>query len=111
MRRRCSSPGSAKAVASRRLRWPLASPIQRARKPASSDVERLLDALDRPPLLGERAGERLAVVEEDVDPDARVGAADPRHVAERAARGLQRVVAVDPGRAGLVEEEVREDVR
>ena len=62
-------------------------------------AERRFDLLDAPPMLGERGGERLAVVEEDVDPDARVGAADARHVAQRAARGLQRVVAVDAGRS------------
>ena len=55
--------------------------------------------------------EGLAVVEEDVDPDPRVGAADARHVRQRAARGLERVVPVDPRRARLVEEDVREDVR
>ena len=36
---------------------------------------------------------------------------DARHVAERAARGGERVVAVDPRRARLVQEHVRERVR
>ena len=49
--------------------------------------ERRLDLLDAAAVLGERGGERLAVVEEDVDPDARVRAGDARHVAQRAAGG------------------------
>ena len=36
---------------------------------------------------------------------------DARHVAQRAAGRLKRVVAVDAGRAGLVEQDVRERVR
>ena len=62
-------------------------------------------------MLGERGGERLAVVEEDVDPDARVRAGDARHVAQRAARRGERLVALDAGAAGLVDEHVRERVR
>ncbi len=73
--------------------------------------ERLLDLLEQPALLGERGPERLAVVEEDVDPDPRVRAADARHVPERAARRLQWVVPVDPRGARLVEEDVRQHVR
>ena len=48
-----------------------------------------------PAVLVRRGQQRLAVVEEDVDPDARVRAGDARHVAERAADGRERVVAVD----------------
>ena len=73
--------------------------------------EGALDLLERTALLGEREAQRLAVVEEDVDPDPRVRAGDPRHVAQRAARRLERVVPVDPRRARLVEEHVREHVR
>ena len=111
VRTRCRVPGSTKAVSRRRRRWALASPIQRARKPASPPASACLDLLEQPALLGERRPERLAVVEEDVDPDPRVGAADARHVPERAARCLQRVVPVDPCGARLVEEDVREHVR
>ena len=59
-----------------RRRLPPASPIQRARKPASPRCERRLELLDPAPVLGERGGERLAVLEEDVDPDPRVRAGD-----------------------------------
>ena len=111
VRTRCRVPGSTNAVSSRRRRWLLASPIQRARKPASPPASACLDLLEQPALLGERRPERLAVVEEDVDPDPRVRAADARHVPERAARRLQRVVPVDACGARLVEEDVREHVR
>ena len=73
--------------------------------------ERPLELLDPAAVLAERRDDRLAVVEEDVDPDARIGAGDPRHVAQRAAGRLERVVTVDAGRAGLVEQDVRERVR
>ena len=73
--------------------------------------ERGLELLDPAPVLAERGHDRVAVVEEDVDPDARVRAGDARHVAQRAARRLQRIVAVDARRAGLVEQHVGERVR
>jgi len=62
-------------------------------------------------VLTERLAKRARVVEEDVDPDPRVRAGDPRHVAQRPARGGERLVAVDPRRSGLVDEHVRERVR
>ena len=62
-------------------------------------------------MLGERLGELGAVVEEDVHPDARVRAGDARHVAQRAARGGERVVPLDPPGAGLVDEQVGEGMR
>ena len=73
--------------------------------------ERLLELLDPAPVLGERVSQRLRVVEEDVDPDARVGAGDAGHVAERAAGGQERVVPLDFRRTGLVDEQVGERVR
>ena len=109
-RSRCSAPGSGNADSSSRRRLPVASPIQRARKPASPARERGLDLLDPPPVLGERRGERLPVLEEDVDPDPRVRTGDPRHVAERSPGGGERVVPLEPGRARLVEQDVRERV-
>ena len=60
--------------------------------------ERGLELLDAAPVLGERRGERGAVLEEDVDPDARVRARDAGHVAQRAAGRGERVVALDPCR-------------
>jgi hypothetical protein len=62
-------------------------------------------------VLGEPGVQGLAVVEEDVDPDAGVRPGHAGHVAERAADGRERVVPVDAARAGLVDEQVREDVR
>ena len=62
-------------------------------------------------MLAQHARERLAVVEEDVDPDARVRAGHARHVAERAADRRERVVPVDARLAGLHDEQVRERVR
>ena len=62
-------------------------------------------------MLAQHARERLAVVEEDVDPDARVRAGHARHVAERAADRRERVVAVDARLAGLHDEQVGEHVR
>src|SRR5256885_3811797 len=50
---------------------------------------------DAPPMLRESSGKRLGVVEEDVDPDARVGARNARHVPQGSARGGQRLVPVD----------------
>ncbi len=109
-RSRCSAPASSYAVSRMRRRLPLglADP---AREVAGVPLrERSLELLDAAPVLGERRGERLAVLEEDVDPDARVGARDPRHVAERAPRRRQRIVAVDTRRARVVQEDVREGV-
>ena len=59
----------------------------RLRDPAREEAgvafgERALDLLDAATMLGERAPERLGVVEEDVDPDPWVRAGDTRHVAE-----------------------------
>ena len=62
-------------------------------------------------MLGELAADALGVVEEDVDPDARVRARDPRHVAQGAAGVRERLVALDARRAGLVRDDVREHVR
>ena len=62
-------------------------------------------------VLGERAADRVGVVEEDVDPDARVRARDARHVAQRAAGVRERLVPLDARRAGLVRDDVREHVR
>ena len=88
-----------------------ASPIQRARKPASPCSSAALDLLDPPPVLLERRADRVGVVEVDVDPDARVRAGDARHVAQRAAGVRERLVALDPRGAGLVRDDVREHVR
>ena len=60
--------------------------------------ERGLELLDAAAVLGERGCERVAVVEEDVDPDPRVRAGDARHVAQRASGRRERVVAVDRAR-------------
>ena len=59
----------------------------------------------------ERVEERAPVVEEDVDPDRRVGAGDACHVAQRPTRGRKRIVSVDPLLACLVRDEVGERVR
>ena len=70
------------------------------------------EPLDQPPVFGQRSAEGGAVLEEDVHPDARIGARDTRHLAERGTRGGgQGVVPVDPSRAGLVDDCVREGVR
>ena len=74
-------------------------------------LERRLDLLDPAPVLGERGRERDAVLEEDVDPDPRVRAGDPRHVPERAAGRRERLVPLDARAAGVVQEHVRERVR
>jgi hypothetical protein len=62
-------------------------------------------------VLGQRVPERVGVVEEDVDPDARVRACDARHVAERPSRGRERLVPVDARRARLVQQQVRQRMR
>ena len=59
-------------------------------------LERGFNLLDQAPLLRERSADRTGVVEEDVDPDARVRARDARHVAEQRAAGVrERLVPVD----------------
>ena len=63
------------------------------------------------PVLAERLAERGRVLEEDVDPDARVRARDAGHVAERASGGGERLVALDALGARVVQEQVRERVR
>ena len=111
-RTRCSAPAS--GVGAARASGGgcrAASPIQRARKPASLAVERGLDLLDPAAVLGERLADRGRVVEEDVDPDPRVRAGDAGHVAQRAAGVRERLVALDARRARLVDEHVREHVR
>ncbi len=62
-------------------------------------------------MLGEPGPHGVGVVEEDVDPHARVRPGDPRHVSERAACVRERLVALDPRRTGLVDDDVREHVR
>ena len=74
-------------------------------------AQRALDLLDAASVLGERSRERLRIVEEDVDPDTRVRAGDPRHVAQRPAGRSERLVPVDARRARLVQQQVRERVR
>src|SRR6476646_10506289 len=65
-------------------------------------LQRRLHLLDAPAVLRERAADRLCIVEEDVDPDARVRARDARHVAQRAAGMRERLVTLDARFAGLV---------
>ena len=74
-------------------------------------LERVDDVVQAAAVLVGRGQQGLAVVEEDVDPDARVRAGHARHVAERAAGGRQRVVAVDGAGPGLRGEQVRDNVR
>ena len=59
---RCSSPGSGYSRSSIRRRFADASPIQRARKPASPLLERRLDLLDPAAVLGERARGRASAL-------------------------------------------------
>ena len=73
--------------------------------------QRRLELLDTAAMLNQHGAERLAVVEEDVDPDARVRARDPRHVAERAAGRSERIVTLDARRARLVQQDVGQSVR
>ncbi len=72
-----------------------ASPIQRARKPASpcSSAASTCSIRRRCSASASRIASR--VVEEDVDPDARVRAGDAGHVAQRAAGVRERLVALD----------------
>ncbi len=74
-------------------------------------LERGLELLDAAAVLGEGGGERVRVLEEDVDPDARVRAGHAGHVPQRTARRAQRLVAVHSRGADLVQEQVRERVR
>src|SRR4051794_41919713 len=74
-------------------------------------LERSLDLLDTAPVLGQRAADRAGVVEEDVDPDARVRAGDPRHVAQRPAGVRERLVPLDTRLTCLGRDDVREAVR
>ena len=78
---------------------------------AVAAAERGLDLLDPPAVLGEACADCVGIVEEHVDPHARVGARDSRHVAERAAGVRERLVPLDSGGAGLVDDDVREHVR
>ncbi len=80
-------------------------------EPRVAARERVFELLDAAAVLGERGGQRVAVLEEDVDPDTRVRARDAGHVAKRPACGGERIVPVDSRRAGLVQEDVRERVR
>ena len=73
--------------------------------------QRGFELLDAATVLRQGLGHRVPVLEEDVDPDPRVGAGHAGHVAQRAAGGCERLVALDPHRAGLVEEDVGERVR
>ena len=83
-----------------------------ARQPARvAAPERLLELLDPAAVLAERRPELVGVLEEDVDPDARVRAGHPRHVAQRPAGRGQRLVAVDAHGAGVVQDDVGEGVR
>ena len=84
--RRCEHPAPIAAC--------LADPTRD--EPCVPVAQRGLELLDPAPMLSERGEDGLLVVEEDVDPDPRVRAGDPRHVAQRAAGGMERVVAVDP---------------
>src|SRR5215207_1661431 len=68
-------------------------------------LEGALELFDPTPVLGERGAHRLGVLEEDVDPDARVRARDPSHLAERAASGCERFVPVYAHSARLIEDE------
>src|SRR4051794_28092098 len=64
-------------------------------------LERRLDLLDSAAVLRERGADRLGVVEVDVDPDARIGARDARHVSERPTCMRERLVALDARGARL----------
>jgi hypothetical protein len=62
-------------------------------------------------VLGERRTKRRGVLDEDVDPDARVRSRHPGHVPQRPAGSGERLVSLDAARAGLVDEQVGERVR
>ena len=55
-----------------------------------------LELLDPTSVLGERLRHGLGVLEQDVDPDARVSACHAGHVTQRAAGDGQGVVTIDP---------------
>jgi hypothetical protein len=59
----------------------------------------------------ECGSEGLGIVEKDVDPDPRVRSRDAGHVTQRATCGGERLVSVDPRRARLVQENVRQRMR
>ena len=80
-------------------------------KPCVAARERVFELLDAAAVLGERGGQCVTVLEEDVDPDTWVRARDAGHVTQRPACGGERIVPVDSRRAGLVQEDVRERVR
>jgi len=61
-------------------------------------------------VLAERGAEGFGVVDEDVDPDARIRAGHAGHVPQRAAGREERIVPVDARCTGLVDEQVRERV-
>ena len=73
-------------------------------------LERCEHLVREPAVLADRRGQRLAVVEEDVDPDAGVRAGHAGHVAEAASARGERVVSVDAPRARLVDEQVGDHV-
>ena len=93
-----------------RRRFAAASPIQpamnspsrRARAASTSSIRRRCSA--------SAGADRVGVVDEHVDPHARVRSGDARHVAERAAGVRKRLVALDAGGAGLVDDDVGEHV-
>ena len=111
IRRRWSSPGSGEGGREQPTAMDARLADPAGEEPGVPRRERALDLFEQPPLLGERRGQLFAIVEEDVDPDARVRAPDAGHVAQRATGRLQRVVPVDPPGPRLVEENVREHVR
>src|SRR2546430_17004006 len=71
----------------------------------------LFRSLDAPAVLGQRLAQAAGVVEEDVDPDARVRAGDPGHVPQRPAGGSERPVAPHPPPPRPVYEHVRPRAR
>ena len=87
------------ASASIRRRLPAASPIQRGEEARVAGLERGLELLDPAAVLGQRLAERRGVLDEDVDPDARVRARHSRHVAQRSAGRRKRLVPLDARRA------------
>ena len=100
------------ASASIRRRLPAASPIQRARKPASPRVERRLELLDPAAVLGERLARARRALSRKMSTQMR-GFAPATRVMSRseppaAASGSWPSIA---RRAGLVDEQVRERVR
>ena len=108
----CSVPRSGYASASMRPRFRPASRDPAREEAGVARVERLLQLLDPAAVLAQRLAYRAGVLEKDVDPDPRVRSGDARHVPQRSPRrGGQRLVPVDPRRAGLVDEQVGERMR